>query len=206
MVSIALLPALAFVCGAGSGLWWDPLPQARAWLLLLLAAASGTWCVARLHSFTLPILLCGFFLAAAIVAADARDRELHTSLRVLLDRHVGSFAIEDPAPGARHDPLAVRALLVEDGAPQDDFTIVRALVTAVRFGGEWHPASGGVTFTVGGSPSLEQIFEWRAGRTVETFATFRRPSRYLDEGVPDFERDLALDGHAVRINQERTAG
>ena len=194
MASIALLPALAFVCGAGSGLWWDPLPEARSWLLLLLAAASGTWCVARLQSFTLPILLCGFFLAAATVAADARDRELHTSLRALLDRHVGSFAIEDPAPGARHDPLAVRAVLVEDGAAQDDFTLVRTFVTAVRFGGQWHPASGGVTFTVGGSPSLEQIVEWRAGRTMETFATFRRPSRYLNDGVADFERQLALDG------------
>ena len=38
--------------------------------------------------------------------------------------------------------------------------------------------------------------EWRAGRIIETFATFRRPARYLDDGVPDFERDLALAGTA----------
>ena len=194
MASVALLPALALVCGAASGLWLDPLPEARASLLLLLAAASGTWCVARLHFFTVPILLCGFFLAAATVATDARDRALHTSLRALLDFHVGSFAIEDPEPSVRHDPLAIRALLVEDGAAQDDFTILRALVVAARFGGEWQPANGGVTFTVGGRPSLEQILEWRAGRTIEAFATFRRPTRYLNDGVPDFERQLALDG------------
>ena len=38
MASIALLPALALVCGAASGLWWDPVPEARGSLLLLLAA------------------------------------------------------------------------------------------------------------------------------------------------------------------------
>jgi competence protein ComEC len=213
MASIALLPALALVCGAASGLWWDPLPAARTSLFLLLAVASGSWCVAHLRSLTLPILLCGFFLAAAIVTADARDRQLHTSLRALLDRHVGTFAIEDPEPAARHDPLPVRALLVEDGAPQGDFTIVRTLVTGVRVGGEWQPASGGVTFTVGGSPSFEQIVEWRAGRAIETFATFRRPSRYLNDGVPDFERQLALDGTTLfgsiksgRLVELRSAG
>jgi competence protein ComEC len=194
MASIALLPALALVCGAASGLWWDPVPEARGSLLLLLAAASVTWYVARLHPFTLPILLCGFFLAAAMVAADARDRTLHTPLRTLLARTVGSFAIDDPEPAVRHDPLAIRALLVEDGALQDDFAILRALVVAVRFGSEWQPTRGGVTFSVGGRPSLDQIVQWRAGRTIETFATFRRPSRYLNDGVPDFERQLALDG------------
>ena len=36
--------------------------------------------------------------------------------------------------------------------------------------------------------------EWRAGRTLEAPITFRRPARYLNDGVPDFERDQALDG------------
>ena len=194
MASIALLPALALACGAASGLWWDPVPEARALLLVLLAAASVTWCVARLHSFTLPILLCGFFLAGATVSADARDRNFTrpfvrcwiANARELCDRGSGAWG--------QTRSSGVRALLVEDGAPQDDFTILRTLVTAVRFGGEWQPTSGGVTFTVGGRPSLDQIVEWRAGRTIETFATFRRPSRYLNDGVPDFERQLALDG------------
>jgi competence protein ComEC len=36
--------------------------------------------------------------------------------------------------------------------------------------------------------------QWRAGRTIEAPMTFRRPARFLNDGVPDFERDLALDG------------
>ena len=36
-----------------------------------------------------------------------------------------------------------------------------------------------------------------AGRTLEMPVTFRRPARYLNDGVPDFERDLALDGTAL---------
>src|SRR6185436_6148857 len=39
--------------------------------------------------------------------------------------------------------------------------------------------------------------EWTAGRTLEMMATFRRPARYLNEGVPDFERDLALAGTSL---------
>ena len=32
---------------------------------------------------------------------------------------------------------------------------------------------------------------------MEAFATFRRPARYLNNGVPDFERDLALYGRTL---------
>ena len=54
--------------------------------------------------------------------------------------------------------------------------------------------SGNVSLAVGGRVARERAGEWRAGRRVEASATFRRPARYLNEGVPDFERDLALHG------------
>ena len=67
---------------------------------------------------------------------------------------------------------------------------------AVQRRGQWQAASAGATIAVGGSVAAGQAREWRAGRIIETFASFRRPARYLDEGVPDFERDLALAGTA----------
>ena len=74
--------------------------------------------------------------------------------------------------------------------------MLEAAVIAVRRDGAWHPASAGTTISVGGSVAAAHAHAWRAGRIVETFASFRRPARYLDEGVPDFERDLALAGTA----------
>lgn len=51
-----------------------------------------------------------------------------------------------------------------------------------------------MTLSVGGAGLPAAFSEWRAGRAIEAQVTYRRPSRYLNEGVPDVERALALDG------------
>jgi competence protein ComEC len=56
--------------------------------------------------------------------------------------------------------------------------------------------SVGVRLTVGGDAAANLVPEWRAGRLIEAPVSFRRPARYLNDGVPDFERALALDGVA----------
>ena len=48
--------------------------------------------------------------------------------------------------------------------------------------------------TVVGSLANDRIDQWRAGRRVRLPAVLRRPSRYLDPGVPDQERALARRG------------
>ena len=48
---------------------------------------------------------------------------------------------------------------------------------------------GGVLLTVVGDIARERFREWRAGRTVRLPAQLHRPSRYLDPGVPDEERE-----------------
>ena len=56
------------------------------------------------------------------------------------------------------------------------------------------PFSGGILATVVGSLVSERIDGWRAGRRVRVPIQLRRPSRYLDPGVPDHERALARRG------------
>jgi competence protein ComEC len=67
-------------------------------------------------------------------------------------------------------------------------------VLAIRLDGEWLSVEGGAIVTVGGDAAPERVDEWRAGRTIEAPLTFRRAARFLNDGVPDAERDLALDG------------
>jgi competence protein ComEC len=54
--------------------------------------------------------------------------------------------------------------------------------------------SGGILVTVVGSLAAERMGGWRAGRRVRLPVQLRRPSRYLDPGVPDHERALARRG------------
>ena len=54
--------------------------------------------------------------------------------------------------------------------------------------------TGGIIVTVAGSLATDRLDEWRAGRLVRMPVQLRRPSRYLNPGVPDQERALARRG------------
>lgn len=139
-------------------------------------------------------LVLGFAAGGAVLSADAREHALHSTLRQRLDREFGGFLIESIGPAGRHDPVPSRAVLVEDAAARDGFVSLRARVVAVRLAGTWQPADGGVSISVNGLAHEDRISSWRAGRTIEAPITYRRPARYLNDGVPDVERDLALGG------------
>ena len=175
---IGVIPAVALVLGAASALQFHiGISFALPALLVAAVAAWTAWCCGRDRS-AITAMAAAFFCAAAALTADAESRALHPSF--------------SPQPA----PVGVRLRLLEDASPQDGFTTLHATVIAVRAGRGWRPAGAGAAITVGGSVAADRAGEWRAGRIIETFATFRRPARYLDQGVPDFERDLALAGTA----------
>ena len=186
------------VIGAVCGLAWADASSAGVslpgWSLIGIGTAAWVawWC--ERQRLTVALLVVSFLSAGALLASDARDRALRTPLRALLDHEIGGFAIDTIGPGVRHDPLPVRARLVEDASKGNGVTTLRASVTAVRLRGVWHETQGDVSLSVGGTAAPERVGDWRAGRRVEAWATFRRPARYLNEGVRDFERDLALYG------------
>jgi competence protein ComEC len=192
-VAPALFPALAVLAGAVLGTFTELSFRAALGVLPVLctAAALAWWRRAPLAACL--ATFCAFGLAAAILAADARARALHSPLRAALDRLAGNFLIDSADAENDHDPLPILAVLHEDASIYDDYVSLRAEVIAVQHGPEWRHASGGVTFSVNGEAGPVNADLWRAGRTIEAAATFRRPSRYLNDGVPDFERQLALD-------------
>lgn len=162
-----VLPVLPIVWGAAALCWWQ-----------------------RSHAAATGFIVTGLVLCGLALAAHARERAVHSPLRLVLDERFGGFALEGIGPEADHDPMPIRARLLEDAAVRDDYVSLRAQVMAV----DGTPTSGGVTLTAGGEAALNRALEWRAGRVIEARATFRRPGRYLNGGVPDFERQLALNG------------
>jgi competence protein ComEC len=191
---VGLVPALAVLTGAAcgalsSGPWRD-----LRWLLLpILAGAWGAWRGGWRGPATVAIATA-FFCTGVLRGAVARDEALDAPLRATLDAAIGGFRIDNPGAGGRHDPVPTRATLLEDAATGDDVTSLRARVSAVRLTGTWHDTRGDVTVSVGGAAARDRAGEWTAGRDIEMPVTFRRPARYLNDGVPDFERDLALGG------------
>ncbi len=136
------------------------------------------------------VFLCG----GALLAQHASHAALLSPLRATLDAEYGGFLLGAPGTEGPHPPLATRAVLLEDGMPDPPGAQLRLRVLAVHVRGAWQHVEGGVTATVGGRVSEAALLEWRAGRTVVLPLTYRRPARYLNLGVPDFERSLALDG------------
>ena len=194
MVAVGIVPALGLLIGATLGLktGLDAWVYAALLLPTCLCALVLWWWHAR--AALLAALTVGFLAGGAALAADARERALHPSIRYLLNQEFGDFLIESIGPAGRHDPLLSRMVLAEDAARREGFVSLRADIVAVWLRGQWRPVEGGLAVSVNGSAADDRVDAWRAGRTLEAPITFRRPTRYLNDGVPDFERDQALGG------------
>ena len=191
---MALLPSVAILVGVYTGVTWgNDCRYASAVLPLICAAAAAAW----IRGVTLGVIIAvaaGYGLAGAILGAESAREALDPSIRTVLDAAYGGFALETPGPNGAHAPIPIRARLIDDASPRDFGVTLRAEVEAVAIDGRWQHAAGGVRLTVLGAAAANHAASWRAGRRVEAPVTFRRPARYLNEGVRDFERDAALDG------------
>jgi competence protein ComEC len=195
MRSVGLLPGLGLVAGAAAGVQMSASTPHVPLLVApcALAIAVLAW-ACRAPRVTCAALLAGFFAVAFAIAADARDRALYTSLRAVLDAAFGGFSIDSIGPEGPHDPLPLRAVLLQDAAVEDDIVSLRARAVALRVAGAWVAVDGGVALSVAGTGGRGRAIAWTAGRLIEAPVTFRRPARYLDDGVPDQEREAALAG------------
>jgi len=195
MLSVGLFPAIALIAGATTSLALAIVPHWWLWLVLFACpcAAALAWLGGARRLTTIAIAF-GFWSAGALMTADAQQRALQTSLRSTLDREFGGFLVGAAGQEGAHPPLDAKAVLIEDSIVRDTYVSLRARLIAIRLRNEWRRVDGAVIVSVGGDLSLSRASEWSAGRTITAPMTFRRPARFLNDGVPDFERDLALDG------------
>lgn len=134
------------------------------------------------------------FVAGFSYGTHVRDAALYTSLRAVLESQAAGFGIETPGPPAPLAPILTRLELSEDAALSERTTTLRGEARALHLNGVWHPVAGGLILSIGGGPGARAGAQWTAGRVLEAPLSFRRPARYLNDGVPDLEVDLALSG------------
>ena len=197
MPVVGILPALSIIGGA---LCAPILGTTAGWLLWLLPALLIASVIAwryRVSRATVACLTLGFWVSSVILMSSALDRARHPSLRQFLEGEFGGFEISTLGPEAVHDPILARAVLIEDASPREGYVSLHVEVTALRLKDAWHPVEGGVIVSVGGAAASDRVLEWRAQRTIEAPMVFRRPARFLNDGVPDFEEAAARDGTAL---------
>src|SRR5262249_7844720 len=57
--------------------------------------------------------------------------------------------------------------------------------------------SGGAVVGIGGQPESSRVDQWRTGRRIRIPATLRKPSRFMNEGVADSQRESGWRGVAL---------
>jgi ComEC/Rec2-related protein len=192
--TVGLPPAIALAAGAAAAIALDRPTGIAAWTLVVCVAGCAVAYARQASVVFVAFTVAAFCSAGWTLAADARRDSLQTPLRSVLTREFGGFDIATPGPGGRHAPLRLLGVVIEDASVADDLATVRMRVTAIDAGHGEERVDGRVTFSIGGTTAAGRAGEWTKGRTLQMQATFRRPTRYLNDGVPDFERDLALAG------------
>jgi len=191
---VAVVPAVSIIGGALAAPLFEGAAAWLVWVLpFLLIASAIAWRIDASRA-TVACVALGFWVSSVVLTTSALEGALHPSLRQLLDGEFGGFEISTLGPEGDHDPILARAVLIEDASPRDGYVSLRVEVTAVCLNERWQPVDGGVTVSVGGAAPRDRVLEWRAGRTIQAPMVFRRPARFLNDGVPDFEVALARDG------------
>jgi competence protein ComEC len=212
--TVAAIPAVGLLAGAAFGLLVPDVPHLLNYTFLIACGALSVWAWRVAGARTLAaVVMAGFFAGGAMLAADAWQRAWRPSLRIAFEVLARAERAQAGAEGRRL-PEDDEAFAVVEGVLRSDASLsasgtslsiaVDGLMGQVGRVGQvsqvgreregFSRASGGILVTVVGSLAAERMGEWRAGRRVRLPVTLRRPSRYLDPGVPNHERALARRG------------
>jgi competence protein ComEC len=194
MRSVGLVPSLALLAGVVGGIHLPVQPAIALAVAVVASVAAGVaWHLAR-DRLVVGALVVGFSAAGAALGAGARATALAPPLRDALHEAIGNVHLDTLGPEGDHDPMLFRGRLRDDAALLDGYVSLRLAAIAVRPRDAWGDVDGGVTVSVSGAAAAARAREWRRGRVVQLPVTFRRPARFFDDGVADFERQAALGG------------
>ena len=187
MSAPALLVCIPLLTGAALGLLGDGLDPglpgaAAAGALFALMAALAALLQRDLEQACAAAIV-GAFLAGLSLGVTAAADAYHPRLLHWFDARAGGEGVE------------VEGVLREDAVRTP--TGVSLTLDVRRVAGRRDPTPGGVRLSVGGSLAEREVERWRAGRSIRAPVFLRRPSVYLDPGVPDERRSLARRGIAL---------
>ncbi len=177
-----LLPVALAVALCGGVLLSLTLPVgsgvAIAWLVTSAVGATVGACRRR-PAVVLACALAGVGGAGGALGAHADRRARAPQLPAVLDQSPDGV-------------VTLTGVLVEDASVSANG--VRLRLAVHRMAEQDVDGAETVALTVGGTLAEPQMAAWRAGRTIRTAATLRRPAHYLNPGVADDRLALARRG------------
>ncbi|MEO8260683.1 MAG: DNA internalization-related competence protein ComEC/Rec2 [Acidobacteriota bacterium] len=222
MRAVAAIPAIGLIFGSVVGLVAPDLRFAAGAALMAACAAVGILAHRSARSLVVAGAVGGgFAVGGAMLSADAWHGAWRPSLRPAFEqlarderaeagRHGRRFPEDDEAfavvSGRLRADAAPTATGVSLSVEIDSMTRRLGPGAASRPGPGRSPSgdpaapdselavAGGIVVTVIGAFAAERIDAWRAGRRIRMPVQLRRPARYLNPDVPDFERALARRG------------
>ena len=177
-----LLPVTLAVALCGGVLLSLTLPigsgVAIPWLVTSTVGATVGACRRR-PAVVLACALAGVGGAGGALGAHADRRARTPQLPAVLDQSPDGV-------------VTLTGVLVEDASVSANG--VRLRLAVHRMAEQEVDGAETVALTVGGTLAEPQMTAWRAGRTIRTAATLRRPAVYLNPGVADDRLALARRG------------
>jgi competence protein ComEC len=188
-----------------------------------VAAATFAWAL-RYPLLLAVSVAIGFFAGGVLLSFDAWQHAWRPSLRIAFEELARAERAQAEAEGRRLPEDDEAFAVVEGVLRSDAARTESGVSLSVQVDGMERPegstrsakafafaeamadgrslaqsrlaerTTGGILVTVVGSLAAERMGGWRAGRRVRVPVQLRRPSRYLDPGVPDHERALARRG------------
>jgi len=183
----AAIPAIALYAGITAGIYFSP-PLHTCLLLGVFVCAVASYCAHRGRA-TAVFIFSGFVVAGATLGRDADSASRHQELRADFDRRV--------TPPQHQLFATIEGQLRTDALNGPSGVTLDVLVDRIELDGFAHSTHGGALISVAGQPQGDRILQWRGGRRVAFPATLRTPTKYLDPGVGDAERQLAWRGVAL---------
>ena len=183
----AAIPAIAFGAGISAGILFLHPVHSSVLIVLFVCAVAAFW---FRHDRTAAVLISTGFVLCGVALGHGADSAARTQpLRAAFDR------LATPS----HPQLFVHieGRLRTDAVKGASGVTLDVAVDSIELDGIRKPAAGGALIGVGGGPSDDRILQWRAGRRIAFPATLRTPTKYLDPGVADSERQLAWRGVAL---------
>src|SRR4029453_6667709 len=201
---VASVPAIGLLAGSAAGLLLDRPPVWVGLPLLIVLAFAAIWVERRAPVPVFVSLICaGFFAGGAMLSADAWHDAWRPTLRLAFERlarQVRTLTLP-PTRGVEDEDGAfviVSGVLRADAAQSSAGVTLAIDVDSIETRSSAAEAvSGGVQAMVVGALAANSAGNWRGGRRVRLPIQLRRPSRYLDPGVPAFARGRARRGTTV---------
>ena len=183
----AALPAIGLGAGIAAGIFLH-IPVHSSVLVGLWVGALVAF-LTRRERLATGCLALGFLACGAVLGGRADAVSRATPLDRLFDQHVGADALQQFA--------VVSGRLRTDAAKGPSGVTLQLDIDNVGLEGVPYTTQGGALIGVGGELGGDQISQWCAGRRVAFPATLRKPTRYLDPGVPDSTRQYAWRGTSL---------